>query len=320
MNLENKRSKPSSNLTLQKYLIPISIVLSILISGSVGFTASQVAINNSANDSSEGNLMKKQTVEARNEAIKAIETEMPKIISDLESYNQDLNLISDNINWLKESLAPIRGSSGVIDTTISVINGVNTFTNIPLVENYSTDIKFAKIKLDEVDNLLIRLENLIVTQQEISDSNQKLKLLFEEYRKNNNIEQLLLIEEELNSNLIFHIEDLRNLTVEAREVFELSSSILNTLNRAESVLNFIREKGKSTLDVVRFWKDDEQVSEIEGNIDEDLESDIADSKEELKNLPDKIAQQSKESMIAIGKVQKELQTIEIAEMILMIEE
>lgn len=316
MNLENKRSKISPNQKLQKYLFPIIIIGSVLISGSIGYTASQITAKNSVSESSEVNLIKKQATGARNEAIIAIETEIPIIISDLENYNQDINLISDNISWLKESLAPIRGSAGLIDTTITVIDGVNTFTNIPLVENYSTDIKFAKIKLDEVDNILVRLENLTVIQQEISDANENLKLLFEEYQKENSIEQLLLIEKELNSNLIYHIEDLRNLTLEAREVFELSSSILTTLNQAKSVLDFIREKGENTLDVVQFWKDEEQVSEIEENINEDLEKDLATSKEELQDLPDKIAQQSKDSMISISKVQKELQIIKTAEMII----
>lgn len=316
MNLKNKRFKISPNQKLQKYLFPIIIIGSVLISGSIGYTASQITVKNGEGHSSEVNLIKKQVTGARNEAIIAIETEIPIIISDLENYNQDINLISDNISWLKESLAPIRGSAGLIDTTITVIDGVNTFTNIPLVENYSTDIKFAKIKLDEVDNILVRLENLTVIQQEISDANENLKLLFEEYQKENSIEQLLLIEKELNSNLMYQIEDLRNLTLEAREVFELSSSILTTLNQAKSVLDFIREKGENTLDVVQFWKDEEQVSEIEENINEDLEKDLATSKEELQDLPDKIAQQSKDSMISISKVQKELQIIKTAEMII----
>lgn len=317
IHLGNKRSKSNSNLTIQKYLIPITIALSVLISGSIGYIASQIAVRNNSVDSSEITLMNKQLVVTRNKAITVIEAEVPEIISALETYNHDINLISDNINWLKESLEPIRGSAGIINTTITVIDGVNTFTNIPLVENYSTDIKFAKIKLNEVDNLLVRLEELAIIQQEISDSNENLKVLFEEYQKNNSVEDLLLIEEELNSNLIYHIEDLRNLTSEAREVFELSSSILTTLNQAKSVLDFIRDTGKGTLEVVQFWKDDEQISEIEENINKDLEEELAASKEEFQNLPEKIAQQSKKSMTSISRVQKELQTIKVAEMILM---
>ncbi|MFC3210805.1 hypothetical protein [Planomicrobium okeanokoites] len=316
MHMQNKRAKSGPKKAIQKYMFPITIISSIFISGVVGYGASQLAISNNASESAEINAMEKEVIEARNESIKVIETELPKIISDLDEYNQDINLIDENIKWLKASLAPIRESTGAFKTVITIVGGVNTLTNIPLVNKYGTKIELAKIKLDEVNNILVRLENLAVIQQEISDSNQKLKSLFEEYEKERNMEQLLLIEEELNSNLVYQIDDLRTLTIEAYEVVELSSSIITTVNQAEAILNFVQETGKNTLDAVQFWKDNDDVSEIEARIKEETEKDLAASKEKLKNLPDELAKQSQDTITSINNVQKELQTIKLAQMII----
>ena len=316
MEPEKKRAKYSPKQSLQRYLFPITIISSILISGSVGYTASQVAVNNSVGDPTEINTMESQITEARNNSLKVIETEIPKIISDLEKYNQAINLLVENVEWLKENLAPIRDATDKFGTAISVVNGVNTIANVPFINKYSSKLDIAQIKVDEIDRILFRMENLTVIQQEMSDSHRKLNLLYEEYQKEKSIEQLLLIEQELNSNLIYQIEDLRNTTIEAHEVFELSSSILITVNKAKSSLNSIQEKGETTLDAIQFWKDNEVDSESGANINESLEKDLAASKEEIQDLPNELAQQSKESITSISIVQKELQTIRIAQMII----
>ncbi|ANU20789.1 hypothetical protein BBI15_11475 [Planococcus plakortidis] len=316
MEPEKKRVNSNSKQPLQRYLLPITIISSILISGAVGYTASNVAINNSSNDSAEMNAMKNQVNKTKQDSIQIIETEMPKIIGDLEKYNEDINLISENIKWLKDSIAPIRESTGIINSTFTVVEGVNTFTRIPYIENYIDDLKFAKIKLDEVDNTLSRLENLTIIQEEINDSHQKLELLFEGYQKDKSLDQLLLIEEELNSNLIYQIEDFRNLTTEAREVFELSSSVLSTLNKAQSILVSVQETGRNTLEVVQFWKDNDVDTEIEENIKQDLEKDLKVSEEKIQQLPEELAEQSKKSITSINKVKEELQTVKIAQMVI----
>jgi hypothetical protein len=313
MEPEKKRAKSSPKQSLQKYLFPITIISSILISGSVGYTASQIAINNSSSDS---DTMKNQVTEAKNDSVKVIETEIPKIISNLEKYNQDINLIDKNIKLLKENLALIKDSKGIIDKAITFIGVVNTLPNVPFAEKYGTEIKFAKIKLDEIENTLIHMENLTVIKKEMSDSHQQLNLLYEEYQKEKSIEQLLLIEQELNSNLIYQIEDLKNITREAQEVFELSSSILTTVNNAKSFINSMQETGGTTLDVIQFWKDNEEDSEDETNTRENFQKVLAASEEEIQNLPDELAQQSIDSITSISIVQKELQTIRIAQMII----
>lgn len=316
MEPEKRRANSSSKQPFQRYLLPITIISSILVSGVVGYMASNIAINNSSNDSVEMNAMKNQVNKTKQDSIQIIETEMPKIIGDLEKYNEDINLISENIKWLKDSIAPIRESTGIINSTFTVVEGINTFTRIPYIENYIDDLKFAKIKLDEVDNTLSRLENLTIIQEEINDSHQKLELLFEGYQKDKSLDQLLLIEEELNSNLIYQIEDFRNLTTEAREVFELSSSVLSTLNKAQSILVSVQETGRNTLEVVQFWKDNDVDTEIEENIKQDLEKDLKVSEEKIQQLPEELAEQSKKSITSINKVKEELQTVKIAQMVI----
>ena len=189
------------------------------------------------------------------------------------------------------------------------------FVNIPIVNKINNYFDFAQSQLDEIDSILFRLENLTVIQQEMSDSHQKLNLLFEKYQKEKSIELLFQIEQELNSNLIYQIEDLRNATIEAHKVFELSSSVLITVNKTRSLFNSIQEMGENTLDAIQFWKENEGSSEIGANIKESLEKDLVASTEKIQKLPNELAQRSKSSITSISNVQKELQTIKIAQMI-----
>ena len=315
MELEKERAVSNQKQVFQRYLFPITIISSMLISGSIGYTASQIVVNNSVGDPTEINTMKNQVNEARNNSLKVIETELPKIISDLDKYNQDINLLVENVEWLNGNLAPIRDAIGKFDSAITVVKGVNTFVDIPIVSKISTDLAFAQIQLDEIDSILFRLENLTVIKQEMSDSHQKLNVLFEEYQKEKSIELLFQIEQELNSNLIYQIEDLRNATIEAHKVLELSSSVLITVNKTRSLFNSIQEMGENTLDAIQFWKENEGSSEIGANIKESLEKDLVASTEKIQKLPNELAQRSKSSITSISNVQKELQTIKIAQMI-----
>ncbi|EWG12308.1 hypothetical protein [Cytobacillus firmus] len=317
--MEEERTRAVSNQkqVYQRYLFPITIISSIVISGSIGYTASKMAVSNSVGegDPTELNTMKNQVNEAKNNSLKVIETELPKIISDLDKYNQDINLLVKNVEWLNKNLAPIRDAIGKFGTAITVVKGVNTFVDLPIVSNISTNLAFAQIQLGEIDGILFRLENLTDIQQEMSDSHQKLSLLYEEYQKEKDIEQLLQIEQELNSNLIYQIEDLRNTTIEAHKVLELSSSVLITVNKTRSLFISIQEMGENTLNAIQFWKEDEGGSEIGADIKKSLEKDLAASIEKIQKLPNELAQRSKSSITSISIVQKELQTIKIAQMV-----
>jgi hypothetical protein len=315
MELEKERAVSNLKQVFQRNLFPITIISSMLISGSIGYTANQVVVNNSVGDSTEINTMKNQVDEARNNSLKVIETEIPKIISDLDKYNQDINLLVENVQWLNGNLAPIRDALGKFDSANKVVQGVDTFVDLPIVDKLSTKLEFAQIQFDEIDSILFGLEKLTVIQQEMSGSHQKLSSLFEEYQKEKSIEKLFQIEKELNSNLIYQIEDLRNTTLEAHKVFELSSSVLITVNKARSLFNSIQKMGKKTLNAIQFWKENEGSSEIGANIEESLEKDLVASIEKIQKLPNELTQRSKSSITSINNVQKELQTIKIAEMV-----
>ncbi|WP_423409004.1 hypothetical protein AABM38_02625 [Heyndrickxia sp. MSNUG] len=311
MEVEKSRVVSNQKPVLQRYLIPITIISSILISGSTGYIASKIAVNNSVSNPTEINNMK-EVNEARNHSLKVIETELPKIISDLDQYNQDINLVVENVEWVKDNLAPIRDAIGKFDSVITVAKGVNTFVDFPVVGNISFKLASAQMQINEIDRTLSRLEDLTVIQQEISDSHQKLNSLFEEYQKKKDIELLFQIEQELNSNLIYQIEDLRSSTLEAHKVLELSSSVLITVNKTRSLFSSMQEMGEKTLDAIQFWKENEDSSEIGADLKESLEK---DSMEKLQKLPDELAHRSKSSITSISIVQKELQTIKMAEMI-----
>lgn len=316
MEVEKERVVPNQKHVFQRYLFPIIIISSMLISGSIGYTASQiVVVNNSVGDSTEINTMKNQVNEARNKSLKVIETELPKIISDLDKYNKDINLLVENVEWLKGNLAPIRDAIGKFGLAINVVNGVNTFVKLPIVNDYLDYLDFAQSQLDEIDSILFGLEKLTVIKHEMSDSHQKLSLLFEEYQKEKNMELLFQIEQELNSNLIYQIEDLRNTTIEANKVLELSSSVLITVNKTRSLYYSIQEMGKNTVNAIQFWNENEGSSEIGANIKESLEKDLVASIEKIQKLPNEVTQRSRKSITSISNVQKELQTIKIAQMI-----
>ncbi|WP_158553373.1 hypothetical protein [Peribacillus saganii] len=158
------------------------------------------------------------------------------------------------------------------------------------------------------------MDNLTVIQQEMNDSHQKLSSLFEEYQKEKSTEKLFEIEEVLNSNLIYQIEKLSNTTIEANKVLDLSSGVLITVNKAESLFNSLQEAGKKTVNTLQFWKENEGNSDG-SDIKETLEKDLDASKEKIQKMPNEIEKRSRGSITSISIVQKELQTIKIAEML-----
>ncbi|MFD1739499.1 hypothetical protein ACFSCX_23745 [Bacillus salitolerans] len=125
------------------------------------------------------------------------------------------------------------------------------------------------------------------------------------------------IEQELNSNLIYQIEDLRNTStsVEAHKVLELSSSVLITVDKTIALFNSIQKIGENTLNAnaIQFWKENEYSSENGQSINESIEKDLDASLEKVQKIPNELTQRSKSSITSIN-VQKELLTIKIAQM------
>jgi hypothetical protein len=73
--------------------------------------------------------------------------------------------------------------------------------------------------------------------------------------------------------------------------------------------------GEHTLNAIQFWKDNEGSSGIGAVKNESLEKDLDASIEKIQKLPNELDQRSKSSITSISNVQKELQTIKIAQMI-----
>ncbi|WP_246943451.1 hypothetical protein [Bacillus pinisoli] len=314
MELEKERAISNQKQGFHRYLFLITIIISsMLISGSIGYTASQMRISNSVGDTTEISTMKNRVNEARNNSLKVIETELPKIISEIEEYNQDVNLLVEKVEELKGNLAFIRDSIDKIGTAFKLVKGVNTFVDLPIVGNISTNLNLnistnlalAKNQLNEIDSIIVELDNLTVLKQEMKESHQKLNLLYEEYQKEKSIEHLLQIEQELNSNLIYQIEELRKASIETSKLFELSSSVLTAINS-------IKDMGKNTLDAIQFWKENEGNSVIGKDIKKSLEKDAI---VKIQKLPSELAQRSKSSIASINNVQRELQTIKTAQLI-----
>jgi vacuolar-type H+-ATPase subunit I/STV1 len=310
MEVEKERAVSNPKEFFQRNLFPITIISSILFSGSVGFTASQLVVNNSVGNTTVIRTMKNQVNEARNNSLKVIETELPKIISDLDTYNQDINLLVENVKWLNGNVTEIRDGISKFGSLINVASGVNNIVDIPM-GNMITKMDNAQNQLDEIDRILFDLENLNVIKQEMNDSQKKLNVLFKEYQKEKNIQVLFEIEQELNSDLIYQIEDLRNTSIQANNVLELSANVSVSVNKTRSLYNSLKEMGNETLNKLQFWKENEEEYKIETNTKEDLEKDL----KKIQKLPNEIAQRSKSSITSISNVQKELQTIKIAQMI-----
>jgi esterase/lipase len=192
MEVEKERTVKNQKKVFQRHLFLITIISSMLIAGLIGYTSSQIAVNNRVSDPKEINTqtqtefnttteyiaLKNQVNEARNNSLKVMDTELPKISSDLEKYNEDINLLVENVEWLKDNLALIRDSIGKIDSAFTVVKGVNTFVDLPIVGNIgdnlsikiSTNLALTKIQLDEINSILLELENLTVLKKEMSDS------------------------------------------------------------------------------------------------------------------------------------------------------
>ncbi|WP_162785149.1 hypothetical protein [Bacillus sp. P14.5] len=182
---EKKRTVNNQKNAFQKSWFPITIFSSMLISGLIGYTASQIVGNNSAGDpeeiysneeantTTEYMALKNQVNEAKNNSLKVIDQELPKIISDLEKYNEDINILVKNVEWLNDNLDLIRDSIGKIESAFTLVKGVKTIVDIPIVGNIgdnlstkiSTNLALTKIQLDEINSILLDLENLTVIKK-----------------------------------------------------------------------------------------------------------------------------------------------------------
>lgn len=312
---EMKNSRVRHKKSFQKYFFLLTILTTILISAGVSYGVSYSTKAHSTNSNEDMKEIKDQITKESEEAINKIESEVPQIINDLEKYKQDIELVNEKVEWLEQKIGPLREWTNNFGKGISILSNLGSYVPIPVASKVSTDLKFANINLNKIDELLAQMEKLMVIEQELTTSHQKVESLYEMYQEDKNIETLLEIEHELNNNLIYQIEDLRTMSIEAKEVFELSFSILNILNETETFIKSSKQKGENTLEFLQFWKSNKEISELETTIDEKIDEEIKMSTEQMKNLPNELTERSRNTMTLINSVQKELQVLRIAQMI-----
>ena len=315
MESEKTRTEMSSKKSIwERYLVPITIVSSIVVSGVVGYSASQWGEKSFASDSGEVEEMKEEMTKARNQSLEVIEAEIPMIIDELDSYDQDIQLISENIDWLESSLQPMREATGKFGMLITGIQVVNTVAKVPFLDKVGANLDSAKAKLGDIDSILLEMESLSTIQNEMKASQEEIASLYEQYQTDKDINHLILIEQELNSNLVYQVEDLKNLSEDSYEILELSSSVLTTINLVKTSLDSAEGVGAAALDTIQFWKKEEE-TKIDLD-EEEIEQDIEDSKEKIQDLPTKLEEQSRNTITSIHTIQNELQIVKITEMVI----
>lgn len=310
--MESKRERTPRQMSFfQRYLIPITIASSVVVSGVVSYFVSHFNTNESIAQAE----MQSRVDDMQAESVTTIEKEVPQIINDLKEYDKDLNELVQQVEWLKESMIPVRDGLNYINSATLVISGVNSVVSNPILGKMSSSLSSANSTLNEMDAFLFRLEHLSSVKQEMGKTREKISELYESYQTENNPALLLELEHELDTKLVYQIEDVRTSTIEAREVLESSKDVIMAANYANSTYqNFKNESGKA-IEKLQFWKDEKNEDKIDQDEFDRIEKELADSRERLKDLPEEMAERSKETISSINEVKTELQVIRLAEVI-----
>lgn len=139
--------------------------------------------------------------------------------------------------------------------------------------------------------------------------------LYKKYQTENDPALLLEMEHELDTELVYQIEDVRTSTIEAREVLESSAGVVTATNNTISIYQKAKNTGGKALETLQFWKEEKDKNKIDQEKYEQIEKELADSRERLKDLPDEMAERSKKTISSINEVKTELQVIRMAEVI-----
>lgn len=310
--MESKRERTSRRTSFfQRYLIPITIALSVIVSGTVGYFVSQF----NTKESIEQVEMQSRVDDMQEESVAAIEKEIPQIIKDLKEYDQDLAQLVKQVDWLKQNMIPVRDGLDYINGATLVISGVNSVVSNPVLGKMSSSLSSANSTLNEVDAFLFRLEHLSSVKQEMGATRKQISELYEKYQTENDPALLLELEHELDTELVYQIEDVRTSTIEAREVLESSKDVIVAANYVNSTYQKIKNESGKAIGKLQFWKDEKKENKIDQDEFNRIENELADSRERLKDLPDEMAERSKKTISSINEVKTELQVIRLAEVI-----
>ncbi|WP_396128961.1 hypothetical protein [Exiguobacterium mexicanum] len=310
--MESKRERTSRRTSFfQRYLIPITIASSVIVSGTVGYFVSHFNTNESIAQAE----MQSRVDDMQEESVAAIEKEIPQIIDDLEEYDQDLAQLVKQVDWLKRNMIPVRDGLDYINGATLVISGVNSVVSNPILGKMSSSLSSANSTLNEVDAFLFRLEHLSSVKQEMGATRKQISELYKKYQTENDPALLLEMEHELDTELVYQIEDVRTSTIEAREVLESSAGVVTATNNTISIYQKAKNTGGKALETLQFWKEEKDKNKIDQEKYEQIEKELADSRERLKDLPDEMAERSKKTISSINEVKTELQVIRMAEVI-----
>ncbi|WP_214762661.1 hypothetical protein [Exiguobacterium sp. s146] len=310
--MESKRERTSRRTSFfQRYLIPITIASSVIVSGTVGYFVSHFNTKESIAQAE----MQSRVDDMQEESVAAIEKEIPQIIDDLEEYDQDLAQLVKQVDWLKRNMIPVRDGLDYINGATLVISGVNSVVSNPILGKMSSSLSSANSTLNEVDAFLFRLEHLSSVKQEMGATRKQISELYKKYQTENNPALLLEMEHELDTELVYQIEDVRTSTIEAREVLESSAGVVTATNNTISIYQKAKNTGGKALETLQFWKEEKDKNKIDQEKYEQIEKELADSRERLKDLPDEMAERSKKTISSINEVKTELQVIRMAEVI-----
>lgn len=310
--MESKRERTTRQASFfQQYLIPITIASSVIVSGAVSYFVSHFNTNESIAQAE----MQSRVDDMQAESVKTIEKEVPQIISDLDEYDQDLAQLVQQVDWLKQSMTPVRDGLNYINSATLVISGVNSVVSNPILVKMSSSLSSANSTLNEMDAFLFRLEHLSSVKEEMGKTREQINELYESYQTENDPALLLELEHELDTKLVYQIEDIRTATIEARDVLESSKDVIVAANYANSSYQKIKNESGKAIEKLQFWKDGKNENKIDQDEFDRIEKELADSRERLKDLPEEMAERSKETISSINEVKTELQVVRLAEVI-----
>ncbi|MCM3281870.1 hypothetical protein M3591_15410 [Exiguobacterium sp. MER 193] len=300
--------------TFQQYLLPITLVSSLIVSGSVSYVVSK--LNQSESEKVFADQSSQMKIEQmQQDSLAVIEEETPKILDDLKEYEKDLSEVVTQIELVNENLFSVRKVLDQVDSATLFLSSINSVVNHPLLSRISGYVSNANSTLTELDAVLFRLEHLSKVKADMNDTRERIDKIYSEYQMSQDSAVLIKMEKELDSELIYQIEDIRNSTVEAHDALEISSKVLLQVNKAVATYHSFQSSSEKVIQSLQFWKEKKQVTKIDQSQHEQFMKELDESSERLKNLPEDWAKHSNETISSINSVKSELQMIRLTEAI-----
>lgn len=320
MEVKFREFKGRLNKVFSKHMIPISLILSIFLSSTIGYTSALLATNNTNAATTSSSSFKKQeeTIKdklknAEKVSINQIESELANLSNHYQLYRDDLTLMLEQVKWLNDYLVPYRG----IIKTLPALSYIKFIGVIPGADEIGDKISLAKRNINEIDETLKSLEALSALNTELNNSIGKIEGLYKEYGRTKDVNILFQIEQELTTNFSYLIKDLGHYSEGSYSAFKISYSILNSIIHIKKFGNLTKDVSQDAMDAVKFWEKESKELESATNIeiDKSAEKNLNEKVNRLKQLPEKLEKQTRDSLNSINTIQKELQTLKVVNII-----